>query len=322
MFVIRIENNQASKLETDGAFSLVNTDPLTWVHLEGDVVDAKTWLTSHANPDEETVNLLCDELTRPRVIVNGSDDVITTIRVPYIDDEQSVKFASLRVWITAHYLVTISYLALPIVHQIKDQLLRKAYSLSSPYLLCATIFEKANDQITHHTVTLDEGLSEIEDRWDAQHTPDLDALYSLRLYISQLNRYLLSQMEAFLRLGSIIPDRVKTAKEKKHHASNWREMANTLKRDMEAITEMRERIVILLDAIQQNTNEKMNDIMYRLSIIAAFFLPLTFFASLLGMNVEGIPFQKHTLAFWLVCIGMMIVLLFQWLLFKRWRLFK
>ena len=56
--------------------------------------------------------------------------------------------------------------------------------------------------------------------------------------------------------------------------------------------------------------------MYMLSVIATIFLPLSFLASLFGMNVGGIPFAKEpyglalTVCF-IVSIGLLLIYLFK-----------
>lgn len=70
------------------------------------------------------------------------------------------------------------------------------------------------------------------------------------------------------------------------------------------------------DSLQTN---KINEIMKMLTIISTIMLPMTFIASLYGMNV-GLPLQSHPGAFIFVCIIMMIiVILFLWFFIrKKW----
>lgn len=91
-----------------------------------------------------------------------------------------------------------------------------------------------------------------------------------------------------------------------------------MRRDLEALAEMNERVRILSDTLDQASNERITRIMYLLSIVATFFLPLTFLTGLLGMNVEGIPLHDHPWAFWVVCGLMAVIAMFQWLMFRRW----
>lgn len=70
------------------------------------------------------------------------------------------------------------------------------------------------------------------------------------------------------------------------------------------------------DSLQTN---KINEIMKMLTIISTIMLPMTFIASLYGMNVD-LPLGKHPGAFIFVCAIMMgIVILFLWFFIrKKW----
>lgn len=64
---------------------------------------------------------------------------------------------------------------------------------------------------------------------------------------------------------------------------------------------------ILTDQIHMQTMDDMSTSMYRLSIIATIFLPLSFITGLLGINVGGIPGSQEHHAFWVVCGGLLVV---------------
>ena len=60
--------------------------------------------------------------------------------------------------------------------------------------------------------------------------------------------------------------------------------------------------------------------MFLLSLVAAVFLPLSFFSGVMGMNTAGLPGSENTMGFWIVTalmllIGIGILLAFRW---KRW----
>tara|TARA_B100001093_G_C25913356_1_gene629534 strand:+ start:42 stop:272 length:231 start_codon:yes stop_codon:yes gene_type:complete len=57
-----------------------------------------------------------------------------------------------------------------------------------------------------------------------------------------------------------------------------------------------------MDQLHISAMDDLSTSMYRLSIIATIFLPLTFITGLLGINVGGIPGAEDKSAFWLVCI--------------------
>ena len=66
--------------------------------------------------------------------------------------------------------------------------------------------------------------------------------------------------------------------------------------------------------------ERLNRTMALLSIVASVFLPLTFITGLLGINVSGIPFADSDWAFAIVVGGLVVVGVFEVLLFRRFRL--
>ena len=61
----------------------------------------------------------------------------------------------------------------------------------------------------------------------------------------------------------------------------------------------------------------MNNNMYVISIIAAIFLPLSFFTGLLGINVGGMPGVDSAAAFWVTCALMVIILIAQIWIFRK-----
>jgi magnesium transporter len=69
------------------------------------------------------------------------------------------------------------------------------------------------------------------------------------------------------------------------------------------------------DSLQTN---RINEIIKVLTLISTILLPVTFIASLYGMNV-GLPFQAHPLAFWIVMGSMLLVSIGFLLYFRRKR---
>ncbi len=66
-----------------------------------------------------------------------------------------------------------------------------------------------------------------------------------------------------------------------------------------------DRVKLCMDQLHISAMDELSTSMYRLSIIATIFLPLTFITGLLGINVGGIPGSEDKSAFWLVCILLM-----------------
>lgn len=96
------------------------------------------------------------------------------------------------------------------------------------------------------------------------------------------------------------------------------DLIHDITRHVEDLDGVRERAIIIQDEISNQLSEQMNRTMFKLSLIAATFLPLGFITGLLGMNLVGVPIPGAGTpwAFWAVCIlltgvGGMAVLIFR-----------
>lgn len=85
-----------------------------------------------------------------------------------------------------------------------------------------------------------------------------------------------------------------------------RDLADHLNRAVEAIDALRDANASLLDLYLSLANQKLNETMKVLTIMASLFIPLTFIAGIYGMNFEFMPELKWTWAYpalWLVFLA-------------------
>lgn len=320
MFALSI--NEEKILLDEGDLSLTpDESTIRWYHFDGEMSEAREWLFSLKGPDLDSINVLSDDFTRPRLFITENDELILTLRGIGFGEQQGMELISLRAWMTSNVLITVSRYPIPAIEAAQKKLCKKAKGISLPHHILWLVCEQLVTDITNDIDTKDETVDSLENTWESDHTLDIDTLTLVRLDMSKLRRFLLPQLEAFQKLSLVILEQFSTEKENAVCAARWREICNSTHRDLEVITEMKERVTILKEGLEQRMNRAMNRIMYLLSVVAAFFLPLTFIASLLGMNVKGIPGNEHPWAFFSVCGVMLIVSLFQLLLFKRWKWF-
>lgn len=80
------------------------------------------------------------------------------------------------------------------------------------------------------------------------------------------------------------------------------------------------RLSSILEQINAIFAEQTNKRIYIMSILATIFMPLTFLASLLGVNLAGIPFSQHSGSFGLFSLILLLlgIILSVWLRRKRW----
>src|SRR5262249_39987361 len=119
------------------------------------------------------------------------------------------------------------------------------------------------------------------------------------------------QMEAFSRLTSPGYGIVSDA-----HTIYFRDVHDHLIRVMEAIDTYRDLMSGALDAYLSNVSNRMNEVMKRLTILAALFLPMTFITGLLGMTLRDTPPWSDPL-FFVFLAGMATLSVVQWFYFKR-----
>jgi magnesium transporter len=72
-----------------------------------------------------------------------------------------------------------------------------------------------------------------------------------------------------------------------------------------------------MDLYLSTANNKMNEVMKVLTTMASIFIPLTFIASIYGMNFEYMPETKHAWGYPAVLLLMLIVGLSLVRMFKR-----
>jgi zinc transporter len=105
------------------------------------------------------------------------------------------------------------------------------------------------------------------------------------------------------------------------HGRSLQESINHVTRFVEDLDSVRERAQVVKDELANSLAEKLNKNLYVLAVISAVFLPLGFLTGLLGINVGGMPGADDRSAFWLVCAMLMMIVVAQVVLFRRFRLF-
>ena len=86
---------------------------------------------------------------------------------------------------------------------------------------------------------------------------------------------------------------------------------------VEDIDLLEKRIRVNQDAISHLEDKQTQRNMYMLSVIAGIFLPLSFLASVFGMNLGGIPLATEGYGFITIVVMMVLIGLIIWYLFKR-----
>jgi magnesium transporter len=73
-----------------------------------------------------------------------------------------------------------------------------------------------------------------------------------------------------------------------------------------------------LDAYLSTVSNRMNEVMKRLTVMAALFLPITFITGVFGMNLRTVPLWEDNL-FWVFISAMLLMSVAQFWYFRRKR---
>ncbi|WP_269541731.1 magnesium/cobalt transporter CorA [Cerasicoccus fimbriatus] len=172
----------------------------------------------------------------------------------------------------------------------------------SDYLLYALM-----DSVVDHLFPLIEGygsaLEDMEEDIASNPQPkDQRKLFAIKRDLSQLRRTLWPMREVIDAVyrdeSGAITDPVKTF---------MRDVYDHGMQAIDIVETYRETASGLNDLYQSSVGNKMNEIMKVLTIMASFFIPVTFVAGVYGMNFQHIPeldWQYSYYVFWGVCLSM------------------
>jgi magnesium transporter len=118
---------------------------------------------------------------------------------------------------------------------------------------------------------------------------DLGQIMQLKRLLVTLRKVLSPQRDTFAMLakrGGNIPERT---------SIYYRDVYDHLLRVHESVEATRDLLGNVLDAYLWSASQRTNEIMKRLTILSAIFLPLTFITGFFGQNFDGLPFDSKRL---------------------------
>lgn len=283
----------------------------TWVHLDRNGDSARNWLRNNADLEENTVEALLAEESRPRCIVRKTGTLLILRGVnlnPHADPEDMI---SVRIWIQTNRIITVRRRKLMAMDQIRQNFAEGA-GPKTPGEFVLALASGLVERMENVMDTFDGEVDALETEQLSGSVSELrNKLVTVRQTMIPLRRYLAPQRDALAHL--IV---AKTEWMDEWHRSRLYDVADQVTRFVEDLDSARERTSVIQDSMTNRTAERMNQIMMVLSIIAAIFLPLGFLTGLLGINVGGIPGAEDTNAFWIFAGGLVIIALLELALFK------
>ncbi|AJO77538.1 MULTISPECIES: zinc transporter ZntB [Pseudomonas] len=287
-----------------------------WLHWDRSHPQTQTWLRRSSGLSGFSCDLLLEENTRPRLLALPDCEFLLFLRGinlnPGAEPEDMV---SVRIFGSAQRVISLRLRPL----RATDELLVQLAEGKGPKNASELILYMA-EYLTHKVQDLVSDLSEVvdaeEEKLDAdeRYTPEHSNILQIRRRAAGLKRFLAPQRDIFGQLS-----RIRLPWFADDDGDYWNELNNSLTRYLEELELTRERVGLVLEAEDRRLSVRMNRIMFRFGIITGIFLPMSFLAGLLGINVGGIPLSNSPYGFLVACLLMALVALGQWWLFRRLR---
>jgi len=304
----------------------------TWLHLAQVSDDARTWLMDGSGIPMHAARAMVADRTRPRCVPIGRGVLFIGRGVNLDPTSTPEDMVTIRAWVEPERLVTMVVRRLRSAETVARQLgsgpssgpspdsspgPESGSAPCSPGDALARLISEMVDRIAPVVEDLGETLDEIQSYVIDDSTPNINAstLSPLRLRTVSLHRYLVPMHDAatsLIEAGTVeLPD------ESRIELITTRDR---LARMTEELASIDARAGVTRDEVVSRRAEELNDRVYALTIIAGVFLPLSVITGALGMNVGGVPLTDHPQGFWIMSIGMFVLLVstLAVLRLKRW----
>ncbi len=289
-----------------------------WLHLDRTVPDVVDWLGDGSSGglglSEATVEALTSNENRPRAFREG-DTLVTILRgINFNPDAQPEDMVAMQLWCDGTRVITLRRQRL----QTPFDVLATMESGRGPHTagdLFTELVEQTVAKMNRSIVDMNDRIDVLEE-FDDDYPVDeiLDTIADIRRNCLALKRYMSPQHEALLQITRDAPPWLSETNRR-----DIRETIDRLSRYIEDLDVSKESALVIQDDINNRATAQSNKTIYMLSIIAAIFLPLSFFTGLLGINVGGIPGTHSNDGFWITVTLLVGVLAVQIVIFRKLR---
>ncbi len=283
-----------------------------WLQFDLNSPDTSAIIHSLEGADELFADALLKGETRPRMSISNDDMLLILRGVNLAEGADPEDMVSIRLLITKNRIISSQRRNVLSIDDVIQQVEAGNPPKSTGHFLvflCERLVFRMSDVMED----IEDRSAEIEELVldDEEHDYRIE-IHNLRRQIIQLKRFLVPERDALLKIQL-----EKTSWINVKQQLRFREITDQLIRYLEMLDAARDMGTVSQETLYNRQNEQMNRRMYVLTIVAAFFLPLGFFTGLLGVNLAGIPMAENPLAFAVFFAILLLLVGFQFWLFKR-----
>ncbi|MFW6449902.1 MAG: magnesium/cobalt transporter CorA [Nanoarchaeota archaeon] len=287
------------------------------------------------NPSKEELSILTDVFGFHPLAV---EDAHRVVELPKVDDYGSYLFVvfhkidmtskgSLRIkeinfFLGKNFLITIHNNNDEIFEHSKDELLKNEKNFRPEYIM-HSVMDKVIDNYFPILDYWDEEIAKIEEKITEGKTEGiLKKIMKLKRQLSRFRKSLNPQRDLISKLASshyeLIPEKAKWY---------FKDVYDHVFRIYSTLEHQNDMITVVFDAYLSNISvslteksNELNNIMKNLTLVATIFMPLTFIASVYGMNFEYMPELGYKYAYFIVLALMIAIALVLFLIFRKKKL--
>lgn len=297
------------------ADSLATVANPCWIHLDYMDTQSINWLkNTPLVPEIAKVALLESAPVLAREVRFDNSLLVIVKSVNISSGSLPDPIATLRCFITDNLIISTRHQRVEIIDSLKNDLSNGVGPVDvADWLvhLCDLISEQAslsNDRVHNQLVKL-------EDEILNQHMISHKEIGRVRKYFILLRRFMVPARDIFAKIAT---ERVSWIDD--NDKQHLHDISLTVNHSIEDINSSLLRLASLMEQINALLTESMNKRIYLMTLFTLIFMPITFLASLFGVNLAGIPFQPASWSFaifslFLVVIGIGFAC---WLKLKKW----
>ena len=307
-----IRDDGTSRPAADDRLTPADGAAYRWLHLDLGDPGLPEWASRHLPPLARRT-LLADK-TRPRMDMGEGGLSVTLRGINLNAGEETADMVSLRIWVAERLIVTVRRQRVFAVEELRERV-EADDAPHSPGHMLARITEglvRRLEQIAFEREDLADDME--DDVYEEERHPDED-LGPLRREVIKLRRHVAPLAEALTQLA-----KSDTPLIKHDLRARMRDTASRARWALEELLEVHERLEAMADHLESIHDARLERNSYRLSVVAAIFLPISFLTGLFGVNVGGMPGVEADWAFTALCLGMLVVAAGSYLVMRllRW----
>ena len=304
----------AEKLDLNNIKKTLNSGKMVWLHLDLANPKVLMWFKEQSFVNKWLFeNLTCPDIYEPKIRIYQNRLLITLRSVHLTPKSKPDDLVLLRIYLKENFVITAS--AKPTIDFTEtNRRFREKRGAKDVYGVLVDVLDDTLDNITRSISNMEDIVNETEEKIILNKIKDshYPVLSELLRQVIVARRFIAPEREMLdllVRQGEkfLTPDTER----------NLRDNFDRVRRIVEDIDLMEKRIRLNQDVLSHLEDKQTQRNTYMLSVVAGVFLPLSFLASVFGMNLGGIPLSEDRFGFLLINLVMIFIGILIWVLFKR-----